>query len=199
MPKPNSSCGLAHVGVIETMDKEKVDIDMVGGTSMGAFVGASYCMSTNVEELKQQAALFCKGMNSWWKYLDFALPYVACTSGFYFNKLLKQTFEEDTHFEDLWIPYFNITTDITHSEKVVNTSGPLWQYVRASMSLAALVPPLCDPKTGHYLLDGGSVDNLPAGEMKHRGCRIVIAVDVGRTEEKEHLNYGIAFPAGGCY
>ncbi|PIK36554.1 Protein Swiss cheese [Apostichopus japonicus] len=88
--------GLAHVGVIETMDKEKVDIDMVGGTSMGAFVGASYCMSTNVEELKQQAALFCKGMNSWWKYLDFALPYVACTSGFYFNKLLKQTFEEAT-------------------------------------------------------------------------------------------------------
>ncbi|XP_071839133.1 neuropathy target esterase sws-like isoform X2 [Apostichopus japonicus] len=182
--------GLAHVGIIETMNHEKVDIDMVGGTSMGAFVGASYCMSTNVEELKQQAALFCKGMNSWWKYLDIDMPYISFTSGSYFNKLLKQIFGADTHFEDLWIPYFNITTDITQSVKVVNTSGPLWQYVRSSMSLAALVPPLCDPKNGHYLLDGGSVDNLPAGEMKHRGCRIVIAVDVGGTEEIEHINYG---------
>lgn len=41
------------------------------------------------------------------------------------------------------------------------TTGPLWQYVRASMSLAAIVPPLCDPYNGNYLLDGGSVDNLP--------------------------------------
>lgn len=39
--------------------------------------------------------------------------------------------------------------------------GSLWRYVRASMSLSGYMPPLCDPKDGHLLLDGGYVNNLP--------------------------------------
>lgn len=48
----------------------------------------------------------------------------------------------------------------------VHRSGPLWAYVRASMSLAGYLPPLCDPQDGHLLLDGGYVNNLPADVMK---------------------------------
>ena len=40
-------------------------------------------------------------------------------------------------------------------------TGSLWRYVRASMSLAGYLPPLCDPIDGHLLLDGGYVNNLP--------------------------------------
>lgn len=52
------------------------------------------------------------------------------------------------------------------SEMRIHRSGPLWPYVRSSMSLSGYLPPLCDPLDGHYLLDGGYVNNLPADVMR---------------------------------
>lgn len=43
----------------------------------------------------------------------------------------------------------------------LSSSGSLWRYVRASMSLSGYLPPLCDPKDGHLLMDGGYINNLP--------------------------------------
>ena len=63
--------------------------------------------------------------------------------------------------QDLWIPYFCVTTDITESKMRVHSAGSLWRYVRSSMSLSGYMPPLCDPVDGHLLLDGGYVNNLP--------------------------------------
>jgi lysophospholipid hydrolase len=63
----------------------------------------------------------------------------------------------DRQIEDLWIPFFCVSTDITDSKKVVHTHGSLWRYVRASMSLSGYLPPLCDPEDGHMLLDGGAL------------------------------------------
>ena len=77
-----------------------------------------------------------------------------------FNGLMRKTFGEK-QIEDLWLPYFCITTDITDSKMRVHTSGSLWRYIRASMSLSGYLPPLCDPVDGHLLLDGGYVNNLP--------------------------------------
>lgn len=86
----------------------------------------------------------------------------------------------------------------------VHRSGFLWKYIRASMSLAGYLPPLCDPSDGHLLLDGGYVNNLPADVMRYfntyflknnfyfssLGAKCVIAVDVGAAPEKELYNYG---------
>lgn len=72
----------------------------------------------------------------------------------------------------------------------VHRSGPLWAYVRASMSLAGYLPPLCDPNDGHHLLDGGYVNNLPADVMRNMGARCVIAVDVGSVAETDLYNHG---------
>ena len=58
------------------------------------------------------------------------------------------------------IPRFTFVTSLC-------VSGSLWRYVRASMSLSGYLPPLCDPKDGHLLLDGGYVNNLP-GEWSAR-------------------------------
>lgn len=70
------------------------------------------------------------------------------------------------------------------SEMRLHRSGPLWAYVRSSMSLAGYLPPLCDPVDGHYLLDGGYVNNLPADVMRTVfGARCIIAVDVGSSDD----------------
>ncbi|OXB66490.1 hypothetical protein ASZ78_011605, partial [Callipepla squamata] len=93
-------------------------------------------------------------------------------------------------FMDLWIPYFTITTDITASAMRVHTDGSLWRYIRASMSLSGYMPPLCDPKDGHLLMDGGYVNNLPADVARSMGAKVVIAIDVGSRDETNLTNYG---------
>lgn len=50
--------------------------------------------------------------------------------------------------------------------KTLKFEGSLWRYVRASMSLSGYMPPLCDPKDGHLLLDGGYVNNLPGNSKQ---------------------------------
>lgn len=62
---------------------------------------------------------------------------------------------DDTQIEDLWIPFFCVTTDITESKRKTHTHGSCWRYVRASMSLSGYLPPICDPEDGNLLLDGG--------------------------------------------
>jgi lysophospholipid hydrolase len=79
--------------------------------------------------------------------------------------------------EDCWIPYFAVTTNITWSKMEVHTSGYMWRYIRASMSLSGYLPPLCD--NGSMLLDGGYVNNLPGDIMRNHGAATIIAVDVG--------------------
>merc|ERR550519_1093358 len=95
-----------------------------------------------------------------------------------FNSSIEGVFG-DRQIEDLWIPYFAITTDISNSQQRVHRSGSLWRYVRASMSLSGYLPPLCDPKDGHLLLDGGYTNSLPADIMKQKWAKHILAVDVG--------------------
>ncbi|KAK6042905.1 phospholipase, patatin family [Cooperia oncophora] len=130
------------------------------------------------------------GMTSLWrKVLDLTYAHSAMFTGAQLNKSLQDLFE-DKEIENLWIPYFCISTDITTSELRVHRTGPLWAYCRASMSLAGYLPPMCDPQDGHLLLDGGYVNNLPADVMRSMGAKRVIAVDVGASEETNLYNYG---------
>ncbi|KJH48312.1 cyclic nucleotide-binding domain protein [Dictyocaulus viviparus] len=181
--------GAAHVGVIRALRERGIPIDIVGGTSIGALVAAVYA-STPDENVEERTSRWFDGMTSLWrKLLDLTYAHSAMFTGAQLNKSLQSVFEE-TEIENLWIPYFCISTDITTSEMRVHRSGPLWAYCRASMSLAGYLPPMCDPQDGHLLLDGGYVNNLPADVMKSMGAKCVIAVDVGSSEETNLYNYG---------
>ncbi|KAG8540212.1 hypothetical protein GDO81_019679 [Engystomops pustulosus] len=123
------------------------------------------------------------------KVLDLTYPITSMFSGAAFNNSISCIFK-DKQIEDLWIPYFNITTDITASAMRVHTDGCLWRYVRASMSLSGYMPPMCDPKDGHLLMDGGYINNLPADVARSMGAKVVIAIDVGSRDETDLTNYG---------
>uniref|UniRef100_A0A8B9RP98 lysophospholipase n=1 Tax=Astyanax mexicanus TaxID=7994 RepID=A0A8B9RP98_ASTMX len=69
-------------------------------------------------------------------------------------------------------------------------AGSLWRYVRASMTLSGYLPPLCDPKDGNLLMDGGYINNLPADIARNIGAKTVIAIDVGSQDETDLCNYG---------
>ncbi|XP_071947843.1 patatin-like phospholipase domain-containing protein 7 [Antedon mediterranea] len=182
--------GASQIGIIRGLQEYGIPIDMVGGVSIGAFNGALYCEDLSWQKMEVRAKNWSKVMTSFWKQLaDLTYPFTAMFSGRGFNRTIKDVFAEK-QIEDLWIPYFTITTDISVSQMRIHTSGSLWRYVRASMSLSGYLPPLCDPKDGHLLLDGGYVNNLPADIMKAMGAQTVIAVDVGSVDETNLTNYG---------
>ncbi|XP_048367995.1 patatin-like phospholipase domain-containing protein 7 isoform X2 [Sphaerodactylus townsendi] len=184
--------GCSQVGVIRALNEAGIPVDMIGGTSIGAFMGALYAEERSYTQMSIKARQWAMNMNSVFKtVLDLTYPITSMFSGASFNNGISSIFK-DKQIEDLWIPYFTITTDITASEMRVHTDGCLWRYVRASMSLSGYLPPLCDPKDGHLLMDGGYINNLPADVARSMGAKVVIAIDVGSRDETNLTNYGDA-------
>jgi predicted acylesterase/phospholipase RssA len=104
------------------------------------------------------------------------VPIVALTAGRRPAKKLQDTFGS-TDIEDLWLPYFCVSSNLTRAETVIHRTGRLWQGIRASSSLPGLLPPVAHQ--GDWLVDGGLLNTLPVDVM-HKWCAggTVMAVDV---------------------
>ncbi|KAK4881148.1 hypothetical protein RN001_004467 [Aquatica leii] len=182
--------GAAHVGMIKAIQEAGIPIDMVGGVSIGAFMGALWCHEKNITTVTQKAREWAKKMTQWWRQiLDLTYPVTSMFSGRDFNQTIRSTFN-DTFIEDLWLPYFTITTDITSSCMRIHSHGQLWRYVRGSMSIVGIFPPICDPVDGHMLVDGCYVNNVPADVMRSLGANHILAIDVGSVDDQDLTNYG---------
>ncbi|XP_072005273.1 patatin-like phospholipase domain-containing protein 6 isoform X1 [Engystomops pustulosus] len=182
--------GFAHVGIIKALEEAGIPVDMVGGTSMGALVGGVYAEELDASRTKERTSKWAKMMSSLPRTaLDLTYPITSLLSGSRFNTTLIHLFGQ-RQIQDLWLPYFCITTDISSSSMRIHREGMLWRYIRATTSYMPYLPPLCDPVDNHLLLDGCYVNNLPADVARSLGARTVLAVDVGQHEEWNTYNYG---------
>jgi predicted acylesterase/phospholipase RssA/CRP-like cAMP-binding protein len=180
--------GISQVGLLKALEEAEVPIDMVGGTSIGAFVGGLYSRDTEFVSVYGRAKAFAGRMATKWRMaIDLTWPITAWFSGHEFNRGIWKCFS-DTHIEDSWIPYFCTTTNITFQRLDIQQTGYMWRYVRASMSLSGFLPPLAD--NGSMLLDGGYCNNLPADVMRALGADTIIAVDVGARDNDAPVKYG---------
>ena len=180
--------GISQIGIIRAMEEAGIPVDMVGGTSIGAFVGALYARHADVVPMFGLAKKFSGRMASLWRFaLDLTYPSASYTTGHEFNRGIFKAFG-NTQIEDFWLEYYCNTTNISQSRVEFHTSGYAWRYIRASMSLAGLLPPLCDE--GSMLLDGGYVDNLTVSHMKGLGVDIIFAIDVGALDDDTPQTYG---------
>ncbi|PSR76545.1 lysophospholipase NTE1 [Coniella lustricola] len=180
--------GIAHVGIIRAMEEAGVPIDIVGGTSIGSFIGGLYARHADVVPIYGLAKKFAGRMASKWRFaLDLTYPSASYTTGHEFNRGIFKIFEK-TQIEDFWLEFYCNTTNISKSRAEIHTSGYAWRYIRASMSLAGLLPPLCDE--GSMLLDGGYVDNLTVSHMKSLGVDTIFAVDVGSLDDDVPQSFG---------
>ncbi|KAJ2847992.1 phosphatidylcholine and lysophosphatidylcholine phospholipase, partial [Coemansia brasiliensis] len=136
--------GIALLGVLQAFEEAGIPVDMVGGTSIGAFISGLYARNPDSVAIHGPLKAFSRRMSSMWRFLlDITYPILAYTSGREFNRAIWKVFK-DSEIEDLWLPFYCMTANITQSRSEVHTTGLLWRVVRASMSLGGFVPPLCD-------------------------------------------------------
>lgn len=180
--------GMSHVGVIKALEDNGMPVDIIGGTSIGAFVGGLYAKDYDFVPVYGRAKTFAGRMSSIWRsLLDLTIPLTSYLTGHEFNRGIWKAFG-DARIEDFWIKYYANSTNLTDSVMEIHTSGYAWRYIRASMTLASLLPPLTDD--GNMLLDGGYIDNLTVSEMQRRGAKHIIAVDVGSVDDRSPMEYG---------
>ncbi|KAJ1719983.1 phosphatidylcholine and lysophosphatidylcholine phospholipase [Coemansia erecta] len=182
--------GIALLGVLQAFEEAGIPVDMVGGTSIGALMSGLYAKTPDSVAIHGPLKAFSRRMSSLWRFLlDVTYPILAYTTGREFNRAIWKVFRE-TEIEDLWLPFYCMTANITRSRPEVHTSGVLWRVVRASMSLGGFVPPLCD-ENGDMLVDGGYLDNLPVQVMKTElGADMIFAVDIAGENDTSPVRYG---------
>ncbi len=167
--------GYAHLGVLRVLDELGVPVDAIGGTSAGALFAAAHAVGRPIPWMIDLMAKHGA------KRRDTTLPLVSLLAGRILASVLRQSLG-GWRIEDLPIPYFCISTDLTHAEEVVHRRGSLERAVRASMSLPGIVPPAT--RGGDLLIDGGLFNNLPIDVMTSIGRGgPVVAVDVSPRED----------------
>ncbi|KAF9469736.1 hypothetical protein BDZ94DRAFT_1243142 [Collybia nuda] len=180
--------GIAHLGLIRALEEFEIPIDHIAGTSIGALIGGLYAREGDLISASGRAKQFSGRMGNIWRILsDVTYPIVAYTTGHEFNRSIFKAFY-DLHIEDMWLPYFCNTTNIITSRMEIHETGYAWRFIRASMTLVGLLPPLCD--NGNLLVDGGYIDNLPVSTMFSMGASAVFACDVGSLDDNSPRNFG---------
>ncbi len=165
--------GFAHLGVVRALREHGVPIDIVGGSSMGAILAAGVAADWDDAELRLR---FKRSFVDTNPLSDFTLPLVSLVSGRKVGMLLRQELG-DIDIADLPLPFFCVSSNLTTGRIAVHQEGPLWRWLRASVAIPGVLPPVF--QGGEVFVDGGAMNNLPVDVMRAKGRGPVIGVDCG--------------------
>lgn len=196
--------GAAHIGVLKELERLRVPIHAIAGTSMGAVVGGLYASGRTPEELQQLVESLdwadafddqSKRENRSYrrKQDDAAFPIalelgvregsLQLPKGFIHGQKLSLILRQqllhvyDVHdFDDLPTPFRAVASDIATGEAYVMSRGDIETAIRASMSAPGIFAPVT--VDGHALVDGGLVGNMPVSVIREMDVDVIIAVDV---------------------
>ena len=163
--------GLAHIGVIRALEEVGIPIDMIGGASMGSIIGACCAMGKNYHAMLHLCKNLFIDINP---FTDYTLPIISVVRGRKLDRMGKLAYG-DSNIEDLWIPYFCVSTNLTTSRLKIHHRGLLRDAVRTSSSVPGVVAPVF--LDGEVYVDGGVINNLP-GDIIRQQCGRVIVVEV---------------------
>ena len=169
--------GFAHIGAYRALLEAGVEIDYFGGTSMGGLIAAIIAYGYSYDQLASFAAQY----GSTKALLDYTFPITSLCASDKITALLQNMFT-DTHIEDLVLPYFCVSTNLSRSQPMVHQQGLLCRAVRASIAIPGVFAPVS--LDGDLLVDGSVMNTLPI-EWMHQllGGGKIIAVNA--TPEKE--------------
>jgi NTE family protein len=166
--------GFAHIGIIKALKEAGVPFDQLGGTSMGAIIAAGLAREWTLDEMRERMREVFVTSNP---LSGFTLPLIALFNGKKVSARLKEHFDE-VCIEELPLPFFCVSSDLTTGRIHVHRDGKLWRALRASVALPGILPPVTHH--GHLLVDGGVMNNLPVDVMREQagGEGPIIACDI---------------------
>jgi len=197
--------GLSQIGVLKSLKKHGIPVDLIVGTSFGSVVGGLLASGYTPEEIERIA-----GETDWTELLSFSedtkrtdlfvgqrddypvgelvirfdglepiLPSSISggqrLSDFFSRLTLQASYHPDPTFDGLKIPFRAVSTDLVSGKRVVMDRGSLSEAMRASVTVPLLYAPL--ERDSLYLVDGGLVANIPVDVARDLGCDLVIAVN----------------------
>ncbi len=174
--------GLAHIGVLKTLEENNIPIDYIVGSSIGSLIGAHYAAHRNTKKLEELILGFnrSKGFQLFdptWK--------GGLIKGKKAEEFIKEILE-GAKFEDLKIPYAAVATDLNTAEAVVLSDGDLVKAIRVSISAPAFFQPVIFHK--RLLSDGGLSNPVPGDIVRSMGADIVIAVNLDTVYYENELS-----------
>lgn len=165
--------GFAHLGALRALRASGQVVDYIGGASIGAIMGAGIAADwddATLREVFHRSFVVGRPVREW------TLPLMSLYSGRSVSRLLRAAFGE-RDIEDLPLPYYCVSTDLTEGRLKVHERGRLWHWLRATSAIPGILPPVF--AGGRVLVDGGVIDNLPVREMRQRLQGDIVAVDAG--------------------
>ncbi len=177
--------GLGHLGVVRALREAGIPIDIVGGTSMGSIMAAGCALEYDYQRMLKS------NLDGWAALVkDKTLPIISFFTGYAISKVLYDELGE-TQIEDLWIPFFCVSANLTRARVDIHRRGPLVKAMLASARVPGLYPPIIS--NGDLLVDGGIINNVPVDIMRGSpGCGTVIASDVSPAYDPTEISdYGI--------
>lgn len=164
--------GIAHLGALKRLGELGIPIDAVGGSSAGGIMSCLWASGQGYESImKRMGEMVAQNLK------DYTFPVTSFMAGFKMTNQSKAFFGEERRLEDLWIPCFVTTSNISTSRLMVHDRGPIWKYIRGTSSVPGVFPPVIE--NGEMLVDGGLINNLPTDVMSQRpDIGTVIALDV---------------------
>ncbi|MFQ5720596.1 MAG: patatin-like phospholipase family protein [Acidobacteriota bacterium] len=208
--------GLAHLGVLEVLERERFPIDLIVGTSIGALVGGVYATVGDAEETQRRFVEFAESSDFRRRAFDFIRearhePQQGILSSasallrrgiFYGYALYKVSFMSaealahninrllpDVDTGDTRVPFAAVAADLATGQEVILAGGPIRTMAAASCAIPGVLPPV--PIDGRTFIDGGWVDRVPALPALRLGADLVIGVDIAPEVESDLPTRGV--------
>ena len=170
--------GLAHIGILQVFEREKIPIDVIAGTSIGAVIAGAYAAGRDADTLRrivlelQQLA-----------YFDLSLPRMGVLSGKRIQKLCGQITKNMT-FEEASLPCAMVACALDTGEERILAEGPMDLAIRVSVSVPGVFVPV--DIDGRLYIDGGLCNRVPVSVARMLGANRVIGIDVGYRGQPVH-------------
>jgi NTE family protein len=171
--------GYAHIGVLKFLEENNISVDYVAGTSIGAVVGALYCLGYSTREIEKIAKT-----TNFKQLFDLTLPKKGLIKGEKIERYLRHLFE-NKKFSDLEKPLFVVAADIVNFREVIFNKGDLTKAVRASISIPGIFHPV--ENNGKTLVDGGILNNLPIDVLQKEKVDAIIVVNLEKGKIKKEI------------
>ncbi len=210
--------GFTHIGVLRALEEEKIEPELIVGTSIGAVIGGLYAAGYSADELEDfatsvdwsrlfldrpsrrnlflsqketnQRHLVGLGFHGWSPEVPLALTRGQQMFELLFDLVQSAPYRPITDFDDLRIPFSALVTDLHSGKQIVLRDGDLAEAMRATVSMPLLIQPY--RMDSLLLVDGGLGENIPVVTALREGARTVIAVDA--TNANGSLTDGINQP-----